>query len=243
MNGFDKEDSLNDHLEYCGNNEAVRTTFAKEKFTHVKNHYKHMRVPFAVYADFECFTEKLDSVRPSEDAQYTMKYQKHEPSGFCLYVVSPYFEFEQIMYTKKSEDEDIGRIFFETLETEVRKVRDLIKHEEMIFTDDDKRTYEESTHCHICGKEFSQTDRKVRDHCHISGKFRGTAHNKCNLKFRVPKFTPVFFHNLSGYDAHLFVKNLGVTEGDIRCIPNNKKKYINFSKNIVVGERVNKVPR
>ncbi len=151
VNGFDKEDSLNDHLEYCGNNEAVRTTFAKEKFTHVKNHYKHMRVPFAVYADFECFTEKLDSVRPSEDAQYTMKYQKHEPSGFCLYVVSPYFEFEQIMYTKKSEDEDIGRIFFETLETEVRKVRDLIKHEEMIFTDDDKRTYEKSTHCHICG--------------------------------------------------------------------------------------------
>ena len=40
---------------------------------------------------------------------------------------------------------------------------------------------------------------------------------------RVQTFTPVFFHNLSGYNSHLFVKNLGVTEGDIRCIPNNNK--------------------
>ena len=59
------------------------------------------------------------------------------------------------------------------------------------------------------------------------------------MKFRVPKFTPVFFHNLSGYDAHLFVKNLGVTEGDIRCIPNNEEKYISFSKNIKV-EKITK---
>ena len=42
----------------------------------------------------------------------------------------------------------------------------------------------------------------------IIGKYRGAAHNKCNLQFKKPKFTPVIFHNLSGYDAHLFVKNL-----------------------------------
>ena len=76
----------------------------------------------------------------------------------------------------------------------------------------------------------------MRDHCHFTGKFRGAAHNICNLQFKKPKFTPVFFHNLSGYDAHLFVKNLGKTEGNIKCIPNNEGKYITFSKDIVVGE-------
>ncbi len=55
------------------------------------------------------------------------------------------------------------------------------------------------------------------------------------MRFRVPKFTPVFFHNLSGYDSHLFVKNLGVTEGDICCILNNEEKYVSFSKNIKVN--------
>ena len=78
--------------------------------------------------------------------------------------------------------------------------------------------------------------KKVRDHCHFTGKFRGAAHNICNLQFKKPKFTPVIFHNLSGYDAHLFVKNLGKTEGNIKCIPNNEEKYISFSKDIVVGE-------
>ena len=50
----------------------------------------------------------------------------------------------------------------------------------------------------------------------------------------------MIFHNLSGYNAHLFVKNLGKTEGNIKCIPNNEEKYISFSKDIVVDEYTNK---
>ena len=85
-----------------------------------------------------------------------------------------------------------------------------------------------------------KSDKKVRDHCYFTGKYRGAAHNKCNLQFKKPKFTPVIFHNLSGYDAHLFVKNLGKSEGNIKCIPNNEEKYISFSKDIVVDEYINK---
>ena len=40
---------------------------------------------------------------------------------------------------------------------------------------------------------------------------------------------------MSGYDSHLLVKNLGKSEGDISCIPNNEDKYISFSKKIQVG--------
>ena len=32
------------------------------------------------------------------------------------------------------------------------------------------------------------------------------------------------------------MKNLGKSEGNIKCIPNNEGKYISFSKDIVVGE-------
>ena len=34
------------------------------------------------------------------------------------------------------------------------------------------------------------------------------------------------------------MKNLGKTEGEIRCIPNNDEKYISFSKEIIVGKYV-----
>ncbi|CAH3149424.1 unnamed protein product [Porites lobata] len=51
-------------------------------------------------------------------------------------------------------------------------------------------------------------DDKVRDHYHFTGKYRGAAHNSCNLKCRKPRILPVIFHNLQGYDAHLFIKQL-----------------------------------
>ena len=49
------------------------------------------------------------------------------------------------------------------------------------------------------------------------------------------------FHNLSGYDSHLFIKNLGFSEGNIDCIPNNEEKYISFTKKIKVGSYTKKV--
>ena len=75
------------------------------------------------------------------------------------------------------------------------------------------------TLCHIGNEELGED--RVRDHCHVSDKFRGAAHEVCNLKYKVPKFSPVVFHSLSGYDSHLFIKTFGNSEGDIYCIPNN----------------------
>ena len=80
----------------------------------------------------------------------------------------------------------------------------------------------------------------MRDHCHFTGKFRRAAHSSCNLKFKKPKFTPVFFHNLSGFDSHLFVTKLAKSKGDINCIPNNEEKYISFSKKIQIETYLDK---
>ena len=104
----------------------------------------------------------------------------------------------------------------------------------MIFTEEDRKRFNEEKECWIC-KEPLNGD-KVRDHCHYTGRYRGPAHNKCNLKYKKPKFIPVVFHNLSGYDSHLFIKKLGSPNEDMDCIPNNEEKYISFSKNIKVGE-------
>ena len=91
----------------------------------------------------------------------------------------------------------------------------------------------------MCNEEFDE-DVKVRDHCHFTGRYRRAAHNSCNLKYRKPNFTPVVFHNLSGYDSHLFIKNLGFSAGNIDCIPNNEERYISFTKRIQVGSYTSK---
>ena len=47
---------------------------------------------------------------------------------------------------------------------------------------------------------------------------------------------PVIFHNLQGYDAHLFIKQLACLSGNLNCIPSTEEKYISFSKKIKVDE-------
>ena len=67
----------------------------------------------------------------------------------------------------------------------------------------------------------------------------GAAHQSCNLAFKEPSFIPIVFHNLSGYDAHLFIKQLGILEGDINCIADNEEKYISFTKRLQVDTFTN----
>ena len=75
---------------------------------------------------------------------------------------------------------------------------------------------ESLTECYACGKEFDGD--KVRDHCHYTGKYRGALHLKCSLRLKRTRTIPVIFHNLSGYDSHLFVKRLADTVGRVDCI-------------------------
>ena len=113
--------------------------------------------------------------------------------------------------------------------------------EKMIFGEREKVDFEYSDICWICQKGFNAIDNdEIKDHCHLTGKYRGAAHNKCNVQYKKPKFIPVVFHNLSGHDSHLFIKNLRVSNGDINCIPKNEEKYISFSNGIIVNTYTNK---
>ena len=102
------------------------------------------------------------------------------------------------------------------------------------------KRYERASTCHICFKLFNSKDPKVRDHCHYTGRYRGPAHSLCNLRYRIASHIPVVFHNLSGYDAHLFIKELGKHSKDIGVIAKNKEDYITFSVNVVVDRYMDK---
>ncbi|XP_057290984.1 uncharacterized protein LOC130613676 isoform X1 [Hydractinia symbiolongicarpus] len=65
---------------------------------------------------------------------------------------------------------------------------------------------------------------------------RESIDNSCNLKYKMPSHKPMIFHNLSGYDAHLFIRELGkkYDTQDIGCIAENTEKYISFNVKIKV---------
>ena len=112
----------------------------------------------------------------------------------------------------------------------------IIKYEKkrmILLTTKEKIHYNKQKICYICKKEFNDNDKKqqkVKDHCHYTGKYRGGAHNICNLRYNVSKEIPVVFHNGSIYDYHFIIKDLVKEfEGNFDCIGENTEKYITFS--------------
>ena len=64
----------------------------------------------------------------------------------------------------------------------------------------------------------------------LYGKYRGAAHNMCNLRYKVPKEIPIVFHNGSTYDYHFIIKALVKEfDGNFECLSENTEKYITFS--------------
>ena len=244
FNGFNTTDALNKHKEYCYNNECVKIVMPPPgTYLKFKNFLHSEKAPFAIYADFESLIKPMDNCDPDPNKSYTKKYQKHEPVSFSYYIKSfneSVYESRLRGYIKeKPEDPDAMDIFIKCLEEDVKAIAN-IEIKQMIFTEEDEKQFNKASNCWICG-EYLENDT-VRDHCHFTGRYRGAAHNKCNLKYKKPNSISVFFHNLAGYDSHLFIKKLGSPDKkeNMDCIPNNEEKYISFSKTIRTGHYINK---
>ena len=243
FNSFKSSEALKNHLEYCNINECIKLNMpSPNTFLQFNNFLYSEKAPFVIYADFECYNKPIYTTTPNPNKSYTNKLTKHKPASFNYYIKS----FNESVYKSKNrtyikeeeEDPDVIDVFINWLEEDVKEIANL-GNEKMIITEKEEEQFKQASDCWICRKKLNLEDR-VRDHCHFTGRYRGAAYNKCNLKYRKPNNISVFFHNLSGYDSHLFIKKLGVTKGDIDCIPNNEEKYISFSKTIKTGEYKNK---
>ena len=140
---------------------------------------------------------------------------------------------DPVVFTAENKNDEIDKSFNRIYET-------FKEPKPMTFDENAKKLHESQTKCYACGSSFDDKEiefRKVRDHCHFTGKCRGALHSKCNLRLKRTFNIPVFFHNLSGYDSHLFVKRLADSEGDVNCIPRNEEKYIIFNKKGLVDKK------
>ena len=176
-----------------------------------------------IYADFEAITEKVHGCKPNNDNSYTEAYQKHTDCSYGYKVVYCYDD-------KYSKPLQIYRG-----ENAVYKFNKPLK-----TTKEDKKNCRKGDSCDICNKKYINKDIIVRDHCHSTGKYRGSAHQDCNLNFQLTDQIPVIFHNLRGYDSHFIMQNIGEIakkhkyknkNGDEcqmnnNAIPNNMEKWL-----------------
>ena len=246
---FSREDVLTEHKNNCISINGKQAINMPEKGDKVyfKNHHKQLPVPFVIYADFEALTEKIQGCQPNNEKSYTEAYQKHTDCGYGYKVVCCYDE----KYSKPVQihrGENAIHKFMENMLEEVNWCKSKMKkhfNKPLKMTKEDEKDFQKAIKCHICDQQYTDKDIRVRDHCHITGKFRGSAHQDCNLKLRIKPDNikiPVIFHNLRGYDSHFIMQQIGEIAKkhayknkrgeechmNINCIPNNMEKYLAF---------------
>ena len=92
----------------------------------------------------------------------------------------------------------------------------------------EENSYDKKNTCHNYMKDLDSD--KVKDYCYFTGKYRGAAHNTCNLKYKIPKNITVIFHNGSKYDYHFIIREFASeSDGNFECLGENTEKYITFS--------------
>ena len=246
LHGFTRNDLLQNHVELCYKKKTTKVVYPEEgssiKFEHFK---KQLQAPFIIYADFECYTTKIATCSNDPKQSSTEAYQRHEPSSFSCMTVCADDAHSTAPVVYRSEN--VVEALYEHLMKEEKRIRNILKQpKEMVMTEEDKEQFTAATVCHICEKSL-EGETPVRDHDHLTGKFRGAAHNQCNLQYTFTAFQdktaekepgkkkdqfviPVVFHNLRGYDAHLLMAAVGqYKHRRLQCIPNNKERYISFS--------------
>ena len=241
LQGFTQESSRDQHQVYCEDNESVRVEMPKQGSTvEFKDGQSQFRVPFIMYADFESILEPMDPVElESPNQAYTNEVNHHTPSGWCVYSKFAYGDVDNPLRTSRGKD--CIETFCDYIKGEARRLYHMFPELPMDpLTKMQWKKYKRSTKCHICYKPFTLGDPKVRDHCHYTGLYRGPAHSLCNLRYKIPSYIPVVFHSLSGYDAHLFIRELGAHTSDMEVIAKNKEDYISFSIKVPVDSFIDK---
>ena len=127
LNCFPNEEKLKIHEEYCIKNQAIKIEMPeKGSFISFIHHNRSIKVLFVVYADFEAFTEEISTCGPNDKKSFTQKYQRHRPSGFCYKIVcfDERFNPKPVLFRAESEDEEIGAIFVEMLEQDIKRIQE-----------------------------------------------------------------------------------------------------------------------
>ena len=226
------KNKLENHKKICENHDYCHVEMPAKDNNIIKYNHgeKSIKIPFNIYTDLECLLEKMSTCQNDPNKSSTTKINKHTSSGYSIFTNCSFDESKnKISYYKGN---DCMKKFCKDLREHSTRIINYEKKKMVALTTEEKIHYNKQKVCYICKKEFdnNKKQQKVKDHCHYTGKYRGAAHNICNLRYKMPKEIPVVFHNDSTYDYHFIIKELVKEfESNFECLGENTEKYITFS--------------
>ena len=210
FHSYRTENKLNVHKKICENNEYCNIEMPSPNNNIIEHNQgdKSLKLPFIIYADLECLFKKIDTCQNNPDLSSTTKINRHMPSGYSIYTSCSFDKSNnKVSYYR---GEDCMKRFCKDLKDHATKIIDFKKKIMIPLSKEEEDNYNKENICYICEDNYNKenicyiskkefNNDKVRDHCHFTGKYRGAAHNTCNLRYKIPKNIPVIFHNGSTF--------------------------------------------
>ena len=192
---YTAENKLEKHKNVCENHDYCYVEMREEYNKALKYNEggKSMRLPFIIIADLECLLEKLNTCHNNPENSSRTKINKHTPSGYSLFTHCSFDRTKNKLDHYRSKN--CMKNFCSDLREHATKIINYEKKEMIPLTKKEEKKHNKQEVCYIYKKGFSTDDNnkkyhKVRDHCHYTGKYRGAAHDICNLKYKIPKEIP-----------------------------------------------------
>ena len=221
-NKFNAHKKVCENLDYCN----IKMPFNDNNLINYNNGEKILKLPFIIDADLECLLEKISTCYNNPDLSSTTKINQHVPSGYSIFTNCSFDKSYNNLSHYRGED--CMKRFCKDLKDHAKRIVDFKRKFITPLTKDDEDSYDKKTTCHICMKDLDSD--KVKDYCYFTGKYRGAAHNTCNLKYKIPKHIPVIFHNGSTYDNNFVIRELASEfDGKFECLGESTEKNITFS--------------
>ena len=228
FHSYRTKNKLDSHKKICENHEYCHIEMPTKNNNIIKYNQgeKSLKLPFIIYGDLECLLEKINTCYNNPEESSTTKINHHTPSGYSIFTHCSFDNSKNKLNYYRGED--CMKRFCKDLKEHATKIINFKKKVMAPLKKEEEEDYNNQKVCYICKKEF--INDKLRDHCHYTGKYRGAAHNTCNLKYKIPKNIPIIFHNGSTYDYHFIIRELVKEfEGNFECLEENTEKYITFS--------------
>ena len=238
FHSYSTKNKLEKHGKVCNDHDycyvEIRSEYNKIlKYNHGE---KSVKAPFIICADLECLLEKMTTCHNNPEKLSTTKI--NTPSGYSLFTNCSFDDTKNKLDCYRGKD--CMERFCKDLKEHATKIINYEKQEMIPLTSEERKLHRKQKVWQICKKEFSTDDddgiafnkkyHKVRDHCHYTRKYRGPAHDICNLRYKIPKEIAIVFHNGSTYDYHFIIKELSKKFiGQFQCLGENTKTYITFS--------------
>ena len=193
FHSFRTKDKFKEHKKICENHDYCHVEMPTKDNNIIKYNKgeKSIKLPFVIYADLECLLEKMSTCYNNLEESSTTEINKHAPSGYSIFTHCSVDKTRNKLNHYRGKD--CMKKFCKDLREHATKIIYHEKKKMIPLTTEEKIHYNQQEICYICKKEFSKNDEKnykVRDHCHYTGKYRGAAHNICNLRYKIPKEVP-----------------------------------------------------